>query len=114
MGIIITLTWRFVGRPRRWYLKMRPGKVLRARGCSQPVLFWRMVLFGTGSEITITSQEIFAVRDFQETLHQNGSERERGDTRKNKRPSAFYHIFAGSVSSSPGFHLRTWGPGGLF
>lgn len=40
--------------------------------------------------------------------------RKRGDTRKNKRPSAFYHIFAGSVSSSPGFHLRTWGPGGLF
>lgn len=64
---------------------MRPGKILRARGCSQPVLFWRMVLFGTGSEITITSQEIFAVRDFQRLLHQNRSEREREETPERTR-----------------------------
>lgn len=56
---------------------MRPGQVLRTRGCSQPVLFWGMVQFGMGSEITITSQETFAVRDFQRLLRQNGSEKER-------------------------------------
>lgn len=75
MGII--KPWRFVGRPRRWCLKTRPGQVPRARRCSQPVLFWRMIQFGVGSEITITSQETFTVRDFQRLPHQNGSERER-------------------------------------
>ena len=83
MGII--KPWRFVGRPRRWCLKTRPGQVPRARRCSQPVLFWRMIQFGVGSEITITSQETFTVRDFQRLPHQNGSEREREKTPERTR-----------------------------
>lgn len=63
------------------------------------------------SEITITSQEIFAVRDFQRLLHQNRSERE-GDTRRTRGPVPFTTLCWLCVIIT-GFHLRTWGPGGL-